>query len=104
MIPVTVGVVLALAVSLFARLSGLDRDRAFYPLATLVIASYYVLFAVLGQSTHALVLELALFAPFAAAAVIGFRRSLWVVVAALAAHGLQDFVHVAVVANPGMPH
>ena len=102
--PFLIGTLLALAVGTLGTTTRMDRDRAFYPLATLVIASYYVLFAVLGQSTHALVLELALLAPFAAAAVIGFRRSLWVVVVALAAHGLQDFVHVAVVTNPGMPH
>ena len=36
---------------------GLDRDRAFYPVVTIVIASYYALFAVMGASTHALILE-----------------------------------------------
>jgi hypothetical protein len=41
-----------------ATATGLDRDRAWYPAVTLVIASYYALFAVMGASTQALVLEL----------------------------------------------
>ena len=43
-----IGIVLALCVSVFARVVGLDRDRAFYPTVLVVIASYYVLFAVMG--------------------------------------------------------
>ena len=54
---VLVGAVLALAVGLLATGVGLDRDRAFYPVVTMVIASYYALFAVMAASTHALILE-----------------------------------------------
>jgi hypothetical protein len=43
-----VGVVLAVVVCGFATIAGLDRDRAFYPTITIVIASYYGLFAVMG--------------------------------------------------------
>ena len=98
-----VGTFLAFAVGLLATASGLDRDRAFYPTVTIVIASFYALFAVMGASTHALVLESLVGAVFLAVAVAGFRSSLWVVVAALAAHGIFDFVHGRVIANPGVP-
>ena len=47
-----VGIVLALLTVLLARLVGFDRDRAFYPTILVVIASYYVLFAVMGGSTE----------------------------------------------------
>jgi len=97
------GVLLAFAVGLFATASGLDRDRAFYPAVTIVVASYYALFAVMGASTHALILELLAVAVFLAAAVAGFRSSLWVVVVALAAHGIFDLVHGGFIANPGVP-
>jgi hypothetical protein len=40
---------------------------------------------------------------FSTLAVVGFKRTLWVVVAALAAHGLFDFVHSAFISNPGVP-
>ncbi len=98
-----VGAFLALAVGLFATSLGLDRDRAFYPTVTIVIASYYALFAVMGGSTHVLILESLVGAVFLAAAVSGFRSSLWVVVVALAAHGMFDLVHGRVIANPGVP-
>lgn len=98
-----VGALLAFAVGLLASASGLDRDRAFYPIVTIVIASYYALFAVIGASTHALVLESLVGAAFLAVAVSGFRSSLWVVVVALGAHGVFDLVHGTVISNPGVP-
>jgi hypothetical protein len=94
---------LALATGLFATGSGLDRDRAFYPVVAIVIASYYALFAVLGGSTSALVLETLLGAAFLAAAVAGFKSSLWIVVAAMTAHGILDLSHGTIVSNPGVP-
>ena len=101
--PLLVGALLAFAVGLMATAVGLDRDRAFYPTVTIVIASLYALFAVLGGSTHALLLDSLLGAVFIAAAIWGFRSSLWVVAIALAAHGLLDLVHGRVVSNPGVP-
>jgi len=98
-----VGVVLALAVALFARVVGLDRDRAFYPTVLVIIASLYDLFAVLGGSSQALRAELMGTAVFLLAVVIGFRRNLWVIVAGLVAHGLFDFVHARVIDDPGVP-
>lgn len=98
-----VGAFLALAVGLFARGVGLDRDRAFYPTVTIVVASYYALFAVMGASTQALVLESLVGAVFLGAAVAGFRSSLWVVVAALAGHGILDCFHGRVISNAGVP-
>jgi hypothetical protein len=98
-----IGALLALAVGLFTTGVGLDRDRALYPVVTIVIASLYVLFAAIGESTHALVLESLAGAVFVAAAVWGFRSSLWLVAAALAAHGIFDLGHGALISNPGVP-
>jgi len=98
-----VGAFLALSVGIFASVSGLDRDRAFYPTVTIVIASYYALFAVMGGSSEALLLELLAITAFIAAAVAGFRYSLWLVAAALLLHGVFDGVHGKVIANPGVP-
>jgi hypothetical protein len=98
-----VGAILALAVGLFATASGLDRDRAFYPTVSIVIASYYSLFAVMAASTRALLLESLVAGAFLAVSILGFRSSLWVVVIALGAHGLFDLAHGAVLPNPGVP-
>jgi hypothetical protein len=102
-VALVVGVLLAFAVGLFATTVGLDRDRAFYPTVTIVIGFLYALFAVMGASTNALVLESLVGAVFLAAAVWGFRSSLWVVVVALAGHGVFDMAHSRVISNPGVP-
>jgi len=98
-----VGAALALIVSLFARLVGLDRDRAFYPTVLVVVASYYDLFAVVSDSTQAIGAELLVTAVFLIAVALGFRRNLWIVVGALAAHGIFDLTHSQVIFNPGVP-
>lgn len=102
--PAIVGACLAFAVGIFATVAGLDRDRAFYPTVAIVIASLYSLFAVMGGSTRALVIESLVGVGFVALAVLGFRTSLWVVAAALGVHGVFDLVHDAVISNPGVPH
>jgi len=98
-----VGALLAVTVGFFATTVGLDRDRAFYPTVTIVVASYYALFAIMAASMRALMLELLVGAVFLALAATGFRSSLWVVVVALAAHGIFDLAHGSVIANPGVP-
>jgi hypothetical protein len=100
---IIVGIVLALAAGIMATGVGLDRDRAFYPVITIVIGFLYALFAVMGGSNHALMLELIGGLVFLSAAIIGFRSSLWLVAAALAGHGVFDIFHGSVIANPGVP-
>jgi hypothetical protein len=103
LLPYVVGLGLSLGVAGFARVVGFDRDRAFYPTVLIVIASYYVLFAVIGGDLRTVILEAAMMAVFVIAAVVGFRRSGWIVVAGLAVHGVQDAVHGHIIANPGVP-
>ena len=98
-----IGIGLAVVVCVFAMLAGFDRDRVFYPTLVIVVASYYVLFAAMGSSTPALVLESVIAAAFLALAVAGFKKSLWIVVAALAGHGVFDFFHHLFIRNPGVP-
>jgi hypothetical protein len=98
-----IGIALALVVAGAAALAGFDRDRAFYPTVLVVIASYYVLFAVISGSVHAVLVESAIMTVFAALAVLGFRSRLWIVAAALAGHAVFDVVHGFLVTNPGVP-
>ena len=69
----------------------------------IVIASYYALFAVIGGSVRALMVESLVIVVFLGASIAGFRTSRWLVVAALAAHGLFDFFHGQLIENPGVP-
>jgi hypothetical protein len=98
-----IGLGLALVVCAFAALAGFDRERVFYPTVLIVVATYYILFAVMGRSTPALAVESAVAGAFLALAVAGFKRNLWLVVAALAGHGVFDFFHHLFIQNPGVP-
>ena len=99
-----IGLILSVAVAGFATAIGLDRERAFYPTVLIVIASYYVLFAVMGGSSRALLIEIVVASVFLLLAVVGFKRSLWFAVAAMVGHGAFDFVHHLFIENPGVPH
>ena len=103
LLPFVIGAVLALAVSVYAAWIGLARDRAFYPTILVVIASTYVLFSAMAGSSSNMILEISISAIFIAAASLGLRRNMWLVVMALAAHGILDAFHGSLVLNPGVP-
>ena len=84
-----IGIGLAMAVCAFAMVSGFDSERVFYPtLVVVVVATYCILFGVMGSSTPALVQESLVAAVFLGSAVTGFKKSLWLTAAAPAGHGL----------------
>src|SRR5256886_16490084 len=99
-----IGLALSFAVAGAAAVIGFDRDRAFYPTGLIVIASYYVLFAVMGSSGWALVIEIVVASGFLLLAVLGFKGNLWLVAGAITGHGVFDFVHHLFIENPGVPH
>jgi hypothetical protein len=101
--PYLIGILASAGVAVFARYVGFDRDRAFYPTVVIVVALYYVLFAVMSGSVQTVVLESVVMLVFAIAAVIGFKSNAWIVVAALAGHGIFDAVHGRVIENAGVP-
>lgn len=103
MLAFLIGVACASAVGIYGTATGLDRERAFYPTALVVIASYYILFAVMAGAFSALGPELLIFGLFAALAAWGYRRDLRLVMVGLVAHGVMDVFHGGIVANPGVP-
>lgn len=101
--PVLIGIGLAPVIVVLGRLSGMDRDRAMYPISLIVIAAYYVLFATMGGA-QALPSELIAATVFVVIAIIGFRTSLWWAAAGITGHGVFDFfVHPHLTPNTGMP-
>ena len=98
-----IGLILSVALAGFATAIGLDRERAFYPTVLIVIASYYGLFAVMGGSSQAQLVEIIVATGFLVFAVLGFNRSLWFAFAAIVGHGVFDFVHHRFIENPGVP-
>lgn len=98
-----IGAGLGLVVCGFAMLVRFDRERVFYPTLATVIATYYILFAVLGHSARALAVESMVAGLFLALSVAGFKNNLWLIVATLAGHGVFDFFHRLLITNPGVP-
>lgn len=101
--PILIGISLALVVALFALFSRFDRDRSFYPTVLIVVASIYDLFGAMGGSTHALVIESVVMGGFVLLAYLAFRYSPWIAVGGLVAHGIFDWFHGGLIANPGVP-
>ena len=100
-LPIIAGLALGAGVAMAARWTGFDRDRSFYPTVLIVVASYYVLFAVMGG--QALGVELAVAAGFSGLALLGGYGRLWLVGLGLLLHGVFDLLHPAVIDNPGVP-
>lgn len=98
-----IGLVLALAVIGFASVVGFAHDRSFALTVLIVIASYYVLFAVMGGSGRTLLIEIAIASGFLALGVVGFKTNLWLIAAAMVAHGVFDGIHHSLIQNPGVP-
>src|SRR5258705_4859552 len=94
-----IGVILGFALAGLATVVGFDRERAFYPTMLIVIASYYVLFAVMGATGRTLAVETVIASAFLLIAVLGFKTNLWLIVAALIGHGVFDFVHHLFIQN-----
>jgi hypothetical protein len=101
--PLLVGVVLAVVVGVFGRLTKFDRDKAFYATVLVVVASYYGLYAAIGASREVLMQECLVIALFTTAAVLGFKDRPWLIVGGLAGHGVMDSFHGHVISNPGVP-
>ena len=97
LLPIIAGLTLGAGIAAAARWAGYDRDRSFYPTVLMVVASYYVLFAVMGG--QALSVELAIATGFAGLAWLGGRGRLWLVGVGLLLHGLFDLLHPAVMSG-----
>jgi hypothetical protein len=101
--PIVVGVLLAIAIAALAKFTRSDEERSFYSTVLVIIASYYVLFAVLSGSSHALVWELVIAVVFSTVAIIGALFLPTLVGTGIIAHGLFDLVHDILIENSGVP-
>jgi uncharacterized membrane protein HdeD (DUF308 family) len=103
LIPLVVGVLLAVGIAALAKFTRFDEDRSFYSTVLVIIASYYVLFAVMDGSSHALAWELLIAVAFSAVAILGALILPVLVSIGIIAHGLFDLVHDRIIENAGVP-
>jgi hypothetical protein len=98
-----IGVILAACTAALGVIVGFERDRAFYSVVLIVVATYYILFAAMGANRSTLLMEIVGATVFLVFAVIGYKKSAWIVAAGLVGHGVFDFVHHGLIADPGVP-
>lgn len=98
-----IGIVLAVLIGAAARFTGFEKDKSFYPTILMAIATFYVVFAVMAGSSEFIWSELLIAGVFFVVAVIGFQKSLWVIVFGLIAHAVFDYSHTLVIGNPAVP-
>lgn len=103
MIPTLVGVLSAVSIAALARSTRFDQDRSFYPAVLIVIATYYILFAVMGGSCQALAWELAAAFAFSTVVIMGALHLPLLVGVGIVAHGLFDFIHHTMIEDAGVP-
>lgn len=102
------GVIAAVSIGGLGHATRQGRSLAFYSTVLIVIALAYVLFAVMDGAPHTIMVESTIASAFIAIAVVGTRWSNLctaglLLALTLAAHGVCDLVHSAVVSNPVVP-
>lgn len=99
-----VGCFAAGCIAALAHWVRFDRDRSFYPTILILIASYYILFAVTADASGSVILiETVLAMIFVGLALIGALRFSVLIGIGLLLHGILDWFHPLLVANPGVP-
>jgi hypothetical protein len=98
-----IGSALGIIIGVLVSAVGMDRDRAVYPTALIVIAAYYVLFAVMGGSNQTIIAEIVAGLIFVALALGGFKWTLWLTAVGIVGHGIFDVFHNYIIHNPGVP-
>lgn len=98
-----VGALGAVALSIFGRISGFEKDRSFYPTVLIVIGFLYVLFAALDGRGSVVFIESVFALIFSAIALIGYYKGCRIVAFGIAAHGVFDYVHQFFIEDRGVP-
>jgi len=93
MLESTAGLILAVLIILLSRVTGFDKDRSFFPLILIVIATYYVLFAFQEFELFTALFEITVALLFTVFAIIGHNKSIRMVGIALIAQGVYDLFH-----------
>ncbi|MFT3743619.1 MAG: hypothetical protein QM785_04915 [Pyrinomonadaceae bacterium] len=98
-----VGIVSAVVLAVFARFSGFEKDRSFYPTVLIVIGFLYVLFGSIDGRMSVVLTEIVFALVFSSIAVFGYSKSCRLVGIGIAAHGVFDFVHALFIEDAGVP-
>jgi len=101
MLPIIIGLILAASMAFLARVTHFDRDRSFYAVVLIVIATYYVLFACIAN--EAILTEILFASIFSVIAIAGALRWPLLLGVGIFMHGVFDVVHGYIISNSGVP-
>ena len=98
-----VGILTAVALAGFARSSGFEKDRSFYPTVLIVIGFLYVVFGAIDGRVSVILIDLIFAFLFASIAVVGYKNNGVIVAGGIALHGVFDFVRYFFIEDKGVP-
>ncbi len=101
MLPIIIGIILAVVMAFLARVTNFDRDRSYYAVVLIVIATYYVLFACMAN--EAIVAEILVASVFSVIAIAGALRWPLLIGIGIILHGVFDLLHGHIISNSGVP-
>ena len=101
MLALSVGMVLAIILAVFSRLTKFDKDRSYFATLLIVIATYYVLFAFM--SFEAILIEIVIACIFSGFALAGALRWPILLGVGILLHGVFAFSHGYLINNSGVP-
>ena len=101
MLPISIGAGLAVIMAALAKITGFDRDRSYYAVVLIVIASYYVLFACMAN--EAIIAEIAVASVFSIMAIAGALRWPLLLGVGILLLGVFDLFHGMIISNSGVP-
>lgn len=101
MIPLSVGISLAVLLAILSRVTKFDKDRSYFATLLIIIATYYVLFAFM--SSEALITEIVIASVFSVVALAGALRWPILLGIGILLHGVFDYYHGHFINNSGVP-
>jgi len=101
MIPLSVGISLAVLLAILSRVTKFDKDRSYFATLLIIIATYYVLFAFM--SSEALITEIVIASVFSEVALAGALRWPILLGIGILLHGVFDYYHGHFINNSGVP-
>ena len=100
MLPLIVGIIMAIIVAIVSRVTKFDKDRSYFATLLIVIANY-ILFSFI--SFEAIITEILIASVFSVIALAGALRWPTLLGVGNLLHGVFDYVHLNFINNSGVP-
>ncbi len=97
------GIIVAIIIAALASILGFDKDKSFYPVILIIIAVFYVLFAIMSGSIDTIIRESVIAFVFIIVAITGAKKTVFIIAFGLIVHGIFDIFHNQFITNTSVP-